>query len=199
MSKFSREITQTLEKKLEDTAHDLFDVMFLHLLTGPKDGPEDYPVAAAVLDRTGSIVLGEGIADDARTQTLTGHAEANAIIDACLDHSEHLTDGGIVVSTLESCSMCMGNTANRLGTDSLIAFVTSRREIEEMGHVNPRSSSYRDRPVQEVRLKNPELQQKGKILYGSVTRDPDTGISVVNRELLVKELENIGLKYQIRH
>ena len=199
MSEFRREINPDLIANLEHAADRAFDDVFEDIMFGPTNGPEDYPVGAVVLDRTGSLMLGEGVADDTKTKTPTGHAEANAIIDACLNHGERLTDGGIVVSTLESCSMCMDNTANRLGVNSLIAFVTSRREIEEMGHVNPRSATYGSRPVREIRLTNPELQQKGRILYGSVTRDPDTGITVVNRELLGLKLEDIGLKYQIRH
>jgi len=198
MSEFSVNLSDESEHSLNLAAHEAFDAIFTDIMFSQVNGPDDYPVGAVVLDKTGTFVLGEGVANDSRTQTPISHAEVNAIIAARLNHGEHLTKGGVIVSTLQSCASCM-EKAKITGIDSLIAYVTSRQEIEEMGHVVPRSASYGSRPIKEVRLTHPELQEKGKILYSgdTLTRDPETGIVVIKRELLQRKLADIGLLYPI--
>jgi tRNA(Arg) A34 adenosine deaminase TadA len=201
MSEFRREIPPALERILINKAHDSLDRLIMSLLYDAANEPIDYPVAATVLDKTGSMVLGEGVADDVKTKTPTGHAEANAIIAACLTHKEELTDGGIIISSVEPCNLCAEAIMSRLGDEALVASVASREEIEAVGHVNPRSGSYRDRTFKQINLaeKDTALREKSEALYlrGGVTRDPSTGITIVSQELLRQELERIGLIYRV--
>jgi tRNA(Arg) A34 adenosine deaminase TadA len=203
MSPFSEQITPDLIQRLNVAADRTFDLIVsdtrergLRTQGVMNHNGFDYPVAAMVLDKTGSMELGKDVSTDVLTGIPTAHAETNALKKA----ESGIFEPRIVVSTMESCWMCQTSITNRIGHGGLIAYVTSRNTAENLGHVKARPTTDDDavEGVQSLQLTHPRLQKKGLVLLEEhVTRDPRTGWTDINWRPLRKRFSEIDEEYPL--
>lgn len=67
---------------------------------------DEVPVGAIIVKN--GVVIGEGINDREHSHLITGHAEINAINDACIKSSDWRLDDCDMYVTLKPCMMCTG-------------------------------------------------------------------------------------------
>lgn len=67
---------------------------------------DEVPVGAIVVKN--GVVIGEGINDRERSHLITGHAEINAINNACIKINDWRLDDCDMYITLKPCMMCTG-------------------------------------------------------------------------------------------
>lgn len=71
----------------------------------------EIPVGCVITDKDGNV-LGTGQNTRERTRSALGHAELNAIAEACLELGDWRLDGCTIYVTLEPCPMCTGAIIN---------------------------------------------------------------------------------------
>ena len=71
----------------------------------------EIPVGCVITDKDGTL-LGKGANTRERTRSALGHAELNAIAEACLALDDWRLDGCTIYVTLEPCPMCAGAIIN---------------------------------------------------------------------------------------
>jgi len=71
----------------------------------------EIPVGCVITDKDGNI-LGTGANTRERTRSALGHAELNAITEACRTLGDWRLDGCTIYVTLEPCPMCTGAIIN---------------------------------------------------------------------------------------
>jgi len=71
----------------------------------------EIPVGCVIADKDGKI-LGTGANTRERTRSALGHAELNAIAEACHTLGDWRLDGCTIYVTLEPCPMCTGAIIN---------------------------------------------------------------------------------------
>ncbi len=72
----------------------------------------DVPIGAVVVRRSDGEIVGRGMNDKEANRNPIGHAEINAIKDACDRLSSHYLIGCTIYVTLEPCPMCAGALVN---------------------------------------------------------------------------------------
>ena len=71
----------------------------------------EIPVGCVIADKDGKVI-GAGANTRERTRSALGHAELNAIDEACRSFGDWRLDGCTIFITLEPCPMCAGAIIN---------------------------------------------------------------------------------------
>ena len=180
------------------------DALNMLPVSGRENEGREFPVAAiaAIAMPDGIKRLGSGVSTDSVSDSTDDHAEMHALREANKQPGNFKAN--ILVVTFESCIPCQNGVAHKhaLGSDGIVAHVTSRQDAEENGQVNPRESIHSriakgHLAINSVHLLHPRLQTKGRIVLEHTERDSVSKKTVFHWEPLEREFKAIDRLYSL--